>query len=92
MTTATSIKIDDELKARIKELATARRRSSHWIMCEAIAQYVEREEKRESLKNDALEAWDDYQENGQHVTSQEADSWMEKLENGEVTEAPECHS
>ena len=92
MTTATSIKIDDELKARIKELAAVRRRSSHWIMCEAIAQYVEREEKRESLKKDALEAWDDFQENGQHVTSQEADSWMEKLENGEVTEAPECHS
>jgi predicted transcriptional regulator len=35
MTTATSIKIDDELKARIKELAAARRRSSHWIMREA---------------------------------------------------------
>ena len=29
---ATSIKIDDELKARIQSLAEQRQRSAHWIM------------------------------------------------------------
>ncbi len=48
MATATSIKLYDELKGRVQHLADARRRSSHWIMREAIAQYVEREEKREA--------------------------------------------
>src|SRR5699024_12852086 len=38
-----------------------RRRSSHWIMREAIAQYVEREEKRETLKRDTLKAWEQFQ-------------------------------
>ena len=51
-------------------------------MREAIAQYVEREEKREALKGDALRAWEDYQRTGLHLTFEEADAWLEKLEAG----------
>lgn len=54
---ATSLKIDDTLKSRVQQLASQRRRSPHWIMLEAIQQYVEREEKREAFKQDALRAW-----------------------------------
>ena len=50
MTTATSIKIDDELKQRVQQIAATRQRSAHWIMREAIREYVEREEKREALR------------------------------------------
>ena len=46
---ATSLKIDDTLKGRVQHLARQRRRSPHWIMLEAIQQYVEREEARESF-------------------------------------------
>jgi len=49
MAAVASIKFDDALKGRARQLAEVRRRSSHWIMREAIAQYVEREEKREAL-------------------------------------------
>ena len=69
---ATSIKIDDELKGRIQHLAGLRQRSSHWIMREAITQYVEREEARESFKQEALASWAAYQETGRHLTGQEA--------------------
>ena len=88
MATATSIKLDDELKGRVQHLAEARRRTSHWIMREAIAQYVEREEKREAFKQDALRAWEDYQRTGQHLTPEEADAWLGKLEAGEDAELP----
>lgn len=91
MATATSIKLDDALKGRIQNLAESRRRSSHWIMREAIAQYVEREEKREAFKQDAIRAWDAYQETGLHVTMEEADAWLAKLEAGEDAEVPTCH-
>jgi len=50
MATPTSVKLDDELKGRVKNLAESRRRSTHWILREAIAQYVEREEKREASR------------------------------------------
>ena len=88
---ATSVKLDEDLKGRIQQLAQVRHRSSHWIMREAIREYVEREEKRESFKQDALRAWEAYQANGQHLTLEEADAWLEKLEAGYDVELPRCH-
>ncbi|MEZ0472914.1 CopG family ribbon-helix-helix protein [Luteimonas salinilitoris] len=92
MALATSIKLDDELKGRVQHLAESRRRSAHWIMREAIAQYVEREEKREAFKQDALRAWKEYQRTGLHLTLEEADAWLAKLEAGEDSEPPSCHT
>jgi predicted transcriptional regulator len=87
----TSLKLDSELKQRVQQLASARRRSAHWIMREAVEQYVSREEKREAFRQDALAAWNDYQATGLHVTAEEADAWLAKLEAGEDAEAPQCH-
>jgi predicted transcriptional regulator len=89
---ATSLKIDDALKGRVLALAEQRRRSAHWIMLEAIQQYVDREETRESFKQDALRAWEAYQGNDLHLTMEEADAWLEKLEAGEDAELPSCHT
>ncbi|MEY2776155.1 MAG: hypothetical protein RLY30_253 [Pseudomonadota bacterium] len=87
-----AIKIDDDIKARVKRLAEARQRSSHWLMREAITQYVNREEKREAFRRDTLKAWEDFRENGLHVTADEADAWMAQLEQGNEAEPPECHA
>lgn len=87
----TSLKLDSELKERVQKLAAARRRSAHWIMREAVEQYVGREEKREQFRQQALAAWNDYQATGLHVNAEEADAWLAKLETGEDAEAPSCH-
>jgi predicted transcriptional regulator len=87
----TSLKLDPDTKARLQRLAHARRRSSHWLMREAIEQYVEREERREQFRQDALAAWAEYQATGLHVTAEEADAWLARLEAGEDVEPPECH-
>ena len=87
-----AIKIDDDIKARVKRLADARRRTPHWLMREAITQYVEREEKREAFRQDTLKAWEDYRTTGLHVTAEEADAWLARLEQGEDVEPPECHA
>lgn len=96
MTTATvrpvAIKIDEDTKARVKRLADARHRTSHWLMREAISQYVEREEKREAFRQDTLKAWEDYRTTGLHVTAAEADNWLAQLEQGNDVEPPECHA
>ena len=95
MTTAAvrpvAIKIDPDTKARVKRLATARNRTSHWLMREAITQYVEREEKREAFRQDGIKAWNDYQTTGLHVTAKEADAWLARLQSGKDVEPPECH-
>jgi len=90
-TSTTSLKLDAKLKKRVQRLAAVRRRSAHWLMCEAVEQYVSREEQRERLRQDALAAWNHYQTTGLHATAEEADTWLAKLEAGEDAEAPECH-
>lgn len=86
-----SVKLDQETRVRIEHLATSRRRTPHWMVREAIHQFVEREEKRESFRQDGIQAWNEYQDNGQHVTMQEADDWLAALEAGQDTELPKCH-
>jgi len=91
MGTAVAVKIDTETKDRMKRLATAKRRSTHWLMKEAIGQYIEREEKRESFRQDALKAWDEYQATGLHVTAEEADAWLASWGNENELPVPVCH-
>jgi predicted transcriptional regulator len=90
MAKATSIKLDDELKGRVQHLAEARRRSSHWIMREAIAQYVEREEARESFKQEALASWTAYKETGRHLTGEEVRAWLNTWGTDDERAVPEC--
>jgi len=96
MSTATrrpvAIKIDDDIKARVKRLAEARHRTAHWLMREAIKQYVEREEKREAFRQDTLKAWEEYRATGLHVAAAEADTWLAQLEQGHDVEPPPCHA
>jgi predicted transcriptional regulator len=87
-----AIKLDPEIKERLKRLAGTRHRTSHWLMREAIIQFVEREEKREAFRKDATNAWNDYQATGRHATLKEADAWLAKLEAGKDVEPPECHA
>ncbi len=88
---ATSVKLDDELKNRIQRLADTYQRSAHWIMREAIREYVEREEAKERFKQDALASWDAYQETGKHLTGQEVRDWLNTWGTDKETEAPPCH-
>jgi predicted transcriptional regulator len=88
----TSLKLDQKVKQRVQSLATARRRSPHWLMREAIEEYVEREEKRERFRQDALLAWDHYQTTGLHVSAEEADDWLAKLEAGRAAAPPKCRA
>ncbi len=90
MAAVTSIKLDDELKGRVQNLATARRRTSHWIMREAIAEYVEREEKREALRQDTLKAWDEFQATGLHASAEDVEKWLSSWGTEDELPAPAC--
>jgi predicted transcriptional regulator len=90
MVAATSIKLDDELKGRVQHLAEARRRTPHWIMREAIEQYVQREEKREALNRATLDAWDEFQATGLHATAEDVDKWLASWGTEDELRVPEC--
>jgi predicted transcriptional regulator len=88
---AVSVKLDDALKSRVQDLATSQRRTSHWIMREAIQQYVEREEARESFRQEALASWAEYQQTRQHLTGGETRMWLQSWGETPDADAPTCH-
>lgn len=87
-----AVKLDQDTRDRLKRLADARDRSTHWMLREAVSQFVEREEKRAAFRQAGLRAWEDYQTTGQHVPHDQADAWLARLEAGEETDIPECRS
>ena len=45
-----AVKLDQDTRDRLKRLADAKDRSTHWMLREAVAQFVDREEKREAFR------------------------------------------
>lgn len=86
-----AIKINEDIKARVKRLAEARHRTSHWMMREAITLYVEREERREAFRQDTLTAWEEYRTTGLHATAEEVNAWLESWGTDNELPAPACH-
>ncbi len=87
----TSIKMPTDLKVRMQQLADSRDKSVHALLLQAIETFVIREEKRETLRMDAMKAHENYLQTGLHVTSHEANSWLENLAAGHNEDAPKCH-
>ena len=87
----TSIKLPLELHARVQHIATVRKRSVHEVMIRAMETYVDREEKREAIRQECIKAHDEYMLTGLHVAGEEVDAWIDQLLDGDETEMPACH-
>ena len=66
--------------------------TSRWLVREAIAQYVEREEKRVCFYDDARRSWEHYQETGCYVKGDEALAWLDSWGTEQEKPTPECQS
>jgi predicted transcriptional regulator len=86
------VKLPPELKERLQRISTEKQRSTHWIMKEAIQQYVDREEAAELFKRETIAAWEEYQRDGQHITHNEMTKWLSTWGAPDETECPPCHS
>lgn len=87
-----AIKLDQDMRDRLKRLVAAKGRSTHWILRRAISQFVELEESREVFRAAVLQAWHQYQGTGLHVTRDDADAWLARLQAGEQVPVPEGHT
>jgi len=45
----------------------------------------------ETLRQDTLKAWEQYQTTGLHANAAEVDAWLAQLEQGHDVEPPACH-
>jgi predicted transcriptional regulator len=88
----TTLKLDPDLKERVKRLAESQRRTAHWVMREAIVEYVQHEEERIAFLKEEEESWREYQETGLHLTLEEVSEWLKTWGTEDEREAPECHT
>ena len=90
-TTAMSVKLDDDLKSRVQQLAQRQQRTAHRIMREAIRDYVEKEEAKEQFVQEALTSWNSYKQTGKHLTGDEVREWLQTWGTDNEIVIPECH-
>lgn len=88
---ATLLKLNDELKDKVQHLAELKNRTAHWIMCEAIRSYIDKEVSKENFKKEALESWENYQETKLHLTGNEVLDWLNSWGTENEQKAPKCH-
>ena len=86
-----SIKIDPSLRERLSHLAASRKRTPHALAREAIEQYVLIAESRDRANQEAVAAYEHYQETGLHVTGEEVTKWMQSWGTEDEQPAPQCH-
>ena len=75
--TTMGVKLDDEVRTRLKILGESRDRSPHWLMKTAITEFLDREEKLDIRNKEADEAFKEYQTTGQYVSHEKMDAWLE---------------
>lgn len=88
----TSVKLPTALHARMANLAEIRQRTAHSLMLQAIEAFIDREEKREALRQEAKAAHEEYMQTGLHLTNAEIVGWMDKIIQGEKAPMPKCHT
>ncbi len=87
---AMAVKLEPEIQDRLKRLAAAKRRSPHWLMKEALREYVEKEEAAEKLRQETLERWEAYQLSGESVSNEAVMAWLDTWGTANETERPPC--
>ena len=78
-TTTVGVKLDEETRARLKNLGQAKQRSTHWLVKEAVARYLEVEERYERERAEDLARWQRYVETGHAVPHETVTAWLDEL-------------
>lgn len=89
--TPLSVKLEAHEKEQLADIAKEKSRSVHFLLCEAVREYMEREQARLAFKREAHNAWEHYQQTGLHVTEHEVDDWIANLYTDKETALPLCH-
>ena len=86
-----TVKLDASDRDRLRSLAAAKKRTSHYIMKEAIQRYIREEEIEERFISAAEAAWEDFEKTGLHITLDEAKNWAKALKSNSDAALPSCH-
>lgn len=86
-----TVKLDASERDRLTRIAIAKKRTSHYLMKEAIQNYLAQEEAEQRFLAAAKEALSDYKANGQHLTLEEFSAWAKQIRTHSQAPMPPCH-
>jgi len=84
----TTIRVDDELKARIAVAAKRAGKTAHAFILDAVAQTVAQDEADAELERIAEERWAKLLTTGESVPLDDAKAWIEARSRGERRRRP----
>jgi predicted transcriptional regulator len=84
---AVTVKLEEATKTRLQNLGKIKQRSTHWLMKQAINQYLEHEEEVEANKQDTLQRWKEV-ENGLVFENSKVLDWLNSWGTKEEKEQP----
>lgn len=87
-----TVKLDPSDRDRIASLAIMKKRTPHYLMKEAILEYVQREEARQNFIQAADRSFEHYKETGLHITLDEFSAWVDDVQKNPDTPITACHT
>ena len=88
MASTTTLKLPQQLRARVTALAKKSGRSPHSLMLEAIERHTSREERMREFVKEALAADRDIDQGGEVYAAADVHAWMERLATGKKAARP----
>jgi predicted transcriptional regulator len=87
-----TIKLDLDHRARLKSLATVKKRTSHYLMKEAIERYLVIEEAQQTILKSVDDSIAHYEATGLHITLDEVKTWAREIKVNPNAQLPACHT
>jgi predicted transcriptional regulator len=89
--TPLSIKLDSDKKDQLAWIAEKKERSVHFLLLQAVSEYIENEKKRLEFYEDGRKALEHYKASGLHTTHEEMIAWANSLGTANELPQPKCH-
>ena len=90
--TTMGVKLDDEIRMRLKTLGARRDRTPHWLMKKAIIDFLDQEEFLDKRNLEADAALQGYQETGQFVSHEKMEEWLDTWGSDKESACPELET
>ncbi|MBP8173264.1 MAG: ribbon-helix-helix protein, CopG family [Aeromonadaceae bacterium] len=90
-TATTALRLEPELKQRADALAAAEHSSFSAVVRDALNMYLSQREAERAELDEAIAAWQQYEQTGLHVTGEEMSAWLRTWGTDGESQSPECH-
>jgi predicted transcriptional regulator len=86
-----SIKLETEQKDLLAQIAKKEDRSVHFLLCQAVKEFLDREQAKADFYETAKNAGEHYRKTGLHTTHEELKAWANSLGSNHELAPPTCH-